>query len=69
MQRLADRVQAVVADTGVGFSGSGGTGIGLTNIRTRLQTLYGGAAALTLSANQPTGVRASIFLPFRPLAR
>jgi len=69
VQRVADRVQAVVADTGVGFSGSGGTGIGLTNIRTRLQTLYGGAAALTLSANQPTGVRASIFLPLRPLAR
>jgi len=66
VQRVADRLHAVVADTGVGFSGSSGTGIGLANIRTRLQTLYGDAAALTLSANQPTGVRASISLPLRP---
>ena len=54
-----------VADTGVGFSGSGGSGIGLANIRARLHTLYGDEGVLVLEANQPSGVRARIRLPER----
>jgi hypothetical protein len=56
-------LEAVVADTGVGFSGSKGTGIGLANIRARLHTLYGAAGTLRLHGNQPAGVRASMRLP------
>lgn len=52
-----------VADTGVGFRATAGTGIGLANTRARLRTLYGGAATLTLRANQPSGVVASLHLP------
>jgi two-component sensor histidine kinase len=59
-------LEAEVADTGVGFSGSSGTGIGLANIRARLVTLYGGGATLTLRANVPHGVRATMRLPFLP---
>jgi hypothetical protein len=63
-RRLADaRLEVVVADTGVGFSGSGGSGVGLANIRSRLQTLYGAAGALALAANAPRGVRATMRLP------
>ena len=53
-----------VADTGGGFSNAAsGTGIGLANIRERLQTLYGSRAALSLEANQPSGVKAILILP------
>jgi hypothetical protein len=54
-----------VADTGVGFgaTGSGGSGIGLANTRSRLVTRYGSRAALTLRANRPSGVVATLRLP------
>ena len=62
-------LEADVIDTGVGFSGGSGTGIGLANIRARLQTLYGGSSTLTLQANTPHGVRATLRLPLEPPAR
>jgi hypothetical protein len=52
-----------VEDTGVGFSGSGGSGVGLANTRARLAALYGPAASLSLAAVQPRGVRAEVRLP------
>ncbi len=62
-QRLLLRV----ADDGVGFNAStkstGGSGIGLANIRERLQAAYGGQASFTLSANTPSGVIAELNLP------
>lgn len=62
-RRIGDSLEAVVADTGVGFSGQSGSGIGLANIRARLNTLFGSAGALTLQNNQPSGVRAAMRLP------
>jgi LytS/YehU family sensor histidine kinase len=63
----ADRgqLELVVADNGVGLKAdsSGGTGIGLYNVRARLATLYGAKATLQVQANQPTGVCATIRLP------
>jgi LytS/YehU family sensor histidine kinase len=64
-RRNGDAVEVVVADTGVGFSGASGSGIGLSNIRARLQTLYGCAGTLTLQNNAPRGVRAVLQLPGR----
>jgi signal transduction histidine kinase len=52
-----------VADTGVGFQTSSGSGIGLANIRSRLTALYGGQARLTLESNAPTGVVSMISVP------
>ena len=46
-------------------AGSGG-GTGLSNVRSRLALRYGGAARLTLSLNEPRGVRASLRLPLTP---
>jgi Histidine kinase len=66
VRRVADTLEAEVADTGVGFSGTSGTGIGLSNIRARLQTLYGPAGTLNLHSNTPSGVRASMRLPCWP---
>ena len=62
----AKRLLVRVADTGRGFSqssASGGSGIGLANIRERLQSAYDGRATLRLSANTPSGVIAEIELP------
>ena len=61
--RCGDVLEAEVADTGVGFSGESGSGIGLANVRARLSTLYGPSGALTLQANVPHGVRAVMRVP------
>jgi LytS/YehU family sensor histidine kinase len=66
VKSIGGSLEAVVEDTGVGFSGISGSGIGLANIRARLLTVYGSAATLTLQNNLPTGVRASMRLPCRP---
>ncbi len=52
-----------VADTGVGFRASAGTGIGLANTRARLRTAYGARASLGLRGNHPCGVVALLHLP------
>lgn len=43
-----------------------GTGIGIANVRTRLQTLYGNAFALTVANQKPCGVVVSLSLPSIP---
>jgi LytS/YehU family sensor histidine kinase len=52
-----------VVDTGAGMRGGSGGGTGLANIRSRLALRYGEAARLTLSLNEPRGVRASLRIP------
>jgi len=58
-------LEVTVADTGAGFSGVGGSGIGLANIRARLATLYGAQATLELAAHVPSGVCARLCVPQR----
>jgi hypothetical protein len=57
------RISLSVSDTGRGFSETPGAGVGLANIRERLAALYGDTAKLTLVANEPQGVVASIDVP------
>jgi hypothetical protein len=52
-----------VADTGRGFAESLGSGVGLANIRERLAGLFGDKGKLTLEANEPKGVVATIEVP------
>jgi hypothetical protein len=62
--RNADgRLQVSCADTGKGFGEAIGDGVGLTNTRERLAALYGDAGRLTLEANAPRGVVATIEVP------
>jgi signal transduction histidine kinase len=56
-----------VADTGGGFAKSSGGGVGLANIRSRLQTQYGGQASLTLRLREPRGVAATVIVPVATL--
>jgi sensor histidine kinase YesM len=62
-----DTLEICVADTGIGVQPDvqGGSGIGLYNVRARLATLHGRGASLRIEANVPTGVRATIRLPWR----
>ena len=54
------RLCITVADTGAGLSGTQSTkpggGVGLSNLRERLRTLYGAEARVELLENQPSGV-------------
>jgi signal transduction histidine kinase len=54
-----------VVDTGAGFgvNKTGGSGLGLANIRERLQSIYAGKAELRFTANVPSGVIAELHLP------
>ena len=63
------KLQLSVADTGLGFgrAGTAGTGVGLANIRERLQLLYGPKAALTVAENPGGGTVVTITVPYRSL--
>ena len=53
-----------VEDDGVGFGGAtSGSGIGLANVRDRLESMYGKRASLVLKARPEGGVAAIITLP------
>jgi signal transduction histidine kinase len=63
-RRNDDAVWITVADDGEGFNTtSSGTGIGLKNVRERLQLVYGNQASLAVVANYPSGVAATIAVP------
>lgn len=59
----ADLMRIEVMDTGVGFSSFHNGGVGIENVKKRLQLLYGGKGRLILEENKPTGVRAIIEVP------
>jgi signal transduction histidine kinase len=63
--RQGEQLRVSVADDGVGFGdgATAGSGIGLANVRLRLQQMYGDAARLELSARPAAGFSASIVLP------
>ena len=67
------KLALTVADTGLGFgraASSGttaGTGVGLANIRERLQLLYGARASLTITENPGGGTRVLLAVPYKPL--
>lgn len=66
-KRKGNLVEIKVTDTGPGVqahaAGSHHSGIGLHNIRARLQSVYQTAASLALSPNQPSGTQATLLIP------
>ena len=61
-----DRIRLQVKDTGRGLSDApiqAGGGVGLTNLRERLNALYGDKAKFVIESNDPKGVVATIELP------
>jgi sensor histidine kinase YesM len=60
-------LQLEVSDTGVGLTGTvskkPGGGVGLSNLRDRLRTMYGSGASVQLLENQPCGMTVRLLLP------
>jgi sensor histidine kinase YesM len=56
-------LQLKIVDTGLGFKGDRDIGMGLSNIRERLFSLYGDEGRLILEENQPHGLKATIEVP------
>ncbi len=52
-----------VVDTGLGFKAERESGVGLANIRERLQSVYGDQGHLIMEENQPHGLKAIIEVP------
>ncbi|MDE3011933.1 MAG: histidine kinase, partial [Pseudomonadota bacterium] len=73
--RVAARVidgqlEVTVADSGIGLAAAGqagtaGGGVGLANVRERLERLYPGAASFALAARDPAGAVATLRIPYR----
>ncbi len=63
------KLAVTVADTGVGFgkAATAGTGVGLANIRERLELLYGKQATLSVVENQPSGTVITVTVPYRSI--
>jgi sensor histidine kinase YesM len=61
------KLQVTVADTGLGFgkAATAGTGVGLANVRERLQLLYGAKGTLTVAENPGGGTKVTITVPYR----
>ena len=63
------KLSVTVTDTGLGFgrATTPGTGVGLANIRERLQLLYGAKASLTITENPSGGTRVTLAVPYKPV--
>jgi len=66
---LHGKLAVSVADTGLGFGkgDTAGTGVGLANIRERLQLLYGSKATLTVAENLPAGTLVTVTVPYKTI--
>jgi sensor histidine kinase YesM len=61
-----DRLRVEITDTGAGLHEDGAAGFGLSNVRERLQSLYGDKGRLILEENKPSGLKAIIEVPYAP---
>ena len=66
-EMVGNKLRVIVADDGAGFGvvPSDGTGLGLPTIRERLKLLHGDGAQLLIAANWPSGVIATIEVPYQ----
>ena len=65
---MTEVLRVSVTDTGAGLAvtpSAGGSGVGLSNIRSRLAALHGERGRLTLERNAPRGVVATIDVPLK----
>ena len=58
-----DLLELEVSDTGLGLLEKREFGIGLSNIKERLKSLYGDKGRLVLEENRPSGLKAIIEVP------
>lgn len=62
---LGDSLQLSIRDDGAGIEQPEAEGVGLSNTRERLRTLYGGAASVTITRPATGGTEVVLCLPYR----
>ena len=55
-----------VENNGAAPHRNGNSGVGLSNTRARLNTLYGSDSTFALNAREPDGATAVLTIPYRP---
>jgi signal transduction histidine kinase len=63
-RRAGESLVIAVTDTGRGLAGALGNGVGLANLRERLQALYADRARFTLEEAAPHGACATLAIPY-----
>jgi glucose-6-phosphate-specific signal transduction histidine kinase len=66
VERQGDALVIKIADTGAGLDhgeSTAGSGVGISNVQSRLSALYGQRASLTLTENTPKGLIATLRVP------
>ena len=64
-ERAGDQLRICVIDTGLGFASNPSNGIGLKNVRERIEKLYGNAGSVSIEENQPSGTRVVLTVPYK----
>ncbi len=62
-RRDDDMLGIEIADSGMGFGGDPGNGFGLTNVRERLNLIYGDSARMVIRENPGGGTVVALWLP------
>ena len=62
--RNGDSVRISIVDTGLGFSNKLSNGIGLKNVRERIEKLYGTRGSVLIEENHPGGTRVVVSIPY-----
>jgi signal transduction histidine kinase len=62
-ERSGSEIKLSVIDSGVGFSGGRSDGIGLKNVRERIEKLFGSRGSIVIEENQPAGTRVILTIP------
>ncbi len=66
--QIGNTLQVIVADDGPGFpAGKNSYGIGLSNLETRLEHIYGSQAQILIQPGEKGGARIVVTLPLAPL--
>jgi LytS/YehU family sensor histidine kinase len=62
-ERRGAHLRISVIDTGLGFGNAPSDGIGLKNVRQRIEKLYGNDGGVLIEDNQPSGTRVVLNIP------
>ena len=63
-ERRGESLRISIVDTGLGFSDKPSNGIGLKNVRERIEKLYGASGGVLIEENQPSGTRIIVTIPY-----
>lgn len=63
-ERQGDALRVSIIDTGLGFGNKPSNGIGLKNVRERVEKLFGKEGSVSIEENQPRGTRVVVTIPY-----